>query len=245
YSYNKNTGNLLLLGHVNNAAEKNQLMYNLAGLKFLKNIDDNGIIIDEYVWQEINSVLANNPAWRGITIHSPVAGQFILSGYLETRKQAEQLSDDISINFPYLDLLKKQLVVEEDVISQINVWLQELNLRNVVPKMTNGEVLFTGNAPTDRAAELADLIARTKKIQGVRLVTNNIKGQAAEMGVINISDRYEVTGQSRLGERYTVLINGRILSEGDMLDGMRITSIKPNGVFLEKEGAKYRIDYSR
>lgn len=245
FSFNKNTGNLLLVGHVNSAAEKSQLMYNLQGLKFIKNIDDSGIIIDEFVWQEINSVLANNPAWRGITIHSPAAGQFVLSGYLATRKQAELLSDDISMNFPYLDLLKKQIVVEEDVIAQINAWLQEYNLKNVVPKMANGEISLTGAASTDKAAEIAELIAKIKKIPGVRLVTNYIKGQATEVGVINISNKYEVTGHSRLGQTYTVVINGRILSEGDTLDGMTITSVKPGGVLLEKDGTKYRIDFNR
>ncbi|MBA2368242.1 MAG: type III secretion system inner membrane ring subunit SctD [Candidatus Protochlamydia sp.] len=245
FSFNKNTGNLLLVGHVNSAGEKSQLMYNLQGLKFIKNIDDSGIIIDEYVWQEINSVLANNPAWRGITIHSPAAGQFVLSGYLATRKEAELLSDDISMNFPYLDLLKKQIVVEEDVIAQINAWLQELGLKNVVPKMTNGEVSLTGSSPTEKAVQIAELVNKIKKISGVRLVTNYVKGQASEVGIINISDRYEVTGHSRLGQNYTVVINGRILSEGDNLDGMTIKSVKPGGVLLEKDGTKYRIDFNR
>ncbi len=244
HSYNKTSGNLLLLGHVRSQAEKNQLMYNLQGLKFIKNIDDSGIIIDEFVWREINSVLSKDPAWKGITIHSPEAGQFILSGYLETRKQAEQLSDYISVNFPYLDLLKKQVVVEEDVITQINVWLQTFNLRGVSAKIANGgEVTLSGNAPSDKAGEITQLIAKIKGISGVRLVNNYIKSEAPEMGIVNLSDRYEITGQSRLGTRYTVVINGRILSEGDSLDSMVITSIKPHAVFLEKDGTKYRIDY--
>ncbi len=244
HSFNKTSGNLLLLGHVRSQAEKNQLLYNLQGLKFIKNIDDSGIIIDEFVWREINSVLSKDPAWKGITIHSPEAGQFILSGYLETRKQAEQLSDYISVNFPYLDLLKKQVVVEEDVLAQINVWLQTFNLRGVSAKMTNGgEITLSGNAPSDKAGEITQLITKIKGISGVRLVNNYIKAEAPEMGIVNLSDRYEITGQSRLGTRYTVVINGRILSEGDSLDSMTITSIKPHAVFLEKDGTKYRIDY--
>ncbi|WP_068467253.1 type III secretion system inner membrane ring subunit SctD [Candidatus Protochlamydia phocaeensis] len=243
YSFNKSTGGLLLLGHVSTAADKNQLLYNLQGLKFIKFIDDTGIVIDEYVWQEVNSILANNPAWKGITIHSPAAGQFVLSGYLETRKQAEQLSDYISVNFPYLDLLKRQIVVEEDVVNQINVWLQDANLRNITAKMSNGEVTLTGNVPADRNTELNEIMTRIKGIPGVRIVNNFARTQAPEMGIINISNRYEITGQSRLGDKYTVVINGRILSSGDVLDGMTITQIKPNTVFLEKDGTKYRIDY--
>ncbi|WP_039359938.1 type III secretion system inner membrane ring subunit SctD [Candidatus Protochlamydia amoebophila] len=244
YSFNKNAGNLLLLGHVSNSADKNQLMYNLQGLKFIKHIDDNGIIIDEYVWREINSILSKDPSWRGITVHSPEAGQFILSGYLETRKQAEKLSDYISVNFPYLDLLKKQVIVEEDVIGQINVWLQTYNLRGVTVKMGNGgEITLSGNAPSDKAGEITHLISKIKGLPGVRIVNNYIKADAPEMGIINLSDRYEVTGQSKLGNRYTVVINGRILSQGDNLDSMTITSIKEKVIFLEKDGTKYRIDY--
>lgn len=245
YTYNKSNGGLLLLGHVASSADKNQLMYNLQELSFIKSIDDSGIIIDEFVWQEINSVLSKNPAWRGITIHSPAAGQFILSGYLETRKQAEQLSDYISVNFPYLDLLKKQIVVEEDVLNQVNSWLQDKGLKNVTAKMSNGEITLTGKESSDRAKDIAAVITLIKGIPGVRVVNNYIEAQAPESGIINISDQFEVTGQSIIGGKYTVVINGRILSEGDVIDGMTITSIKPNVIFLEKDNSKYRIDYNR
>jgi hypothetical protein len=63
--------------------------------------------------------------------------------------------------------------------------------------------------------------------------------------MVNISDKYSVTGYSNFGNSLTVVINGRILSPGDMLDGMTITSIKVNSVLLEKDGVKYRIDYSK
>ncbi len=245
FTYNKVTGSLLLVGHVATASDKNQLMYNLQGLNFIKSTDDSGIVIDEFVWQEINSVLSKNPAWRGITIHSPAAGQFVLSGYLATRKQAEQLSDYISVNFPYLDLLKKQIVVEEDVLNQINTWLQEHNLRNVTPKMSNGEISLNGKLPSDKSNDLAQVIIQIKGIPGVRIVNNYVEAQAPELGIINISDQYEVTGQSRIGNKYTVIINGHILSEGDVLDGMRITSIQPSIILLEKGNSKYRIDYNR
>lgn len=241
YTYQKATNGLLLIGHVATAGEKNQLLYNLQGLKL--SIDDSGIIIDEYVWQEVNSILAKNPAWKGITIHSPKAGQFVLSGYLQTRKQAEQLSDYISLNFPYLDLLKRQVIVEEDVLNQINAWIQDTGLRNVTAKMSNGEISLSGNAPGDKLDSVNQLIAKVKDIPGVRIVNNYIRTQAPEMGIINLSDRYHVTGESRVGNKYTVVINGRILSEGDNLDGMEIKKITPDTVLLEKEGTKYRIDY--
>jgi type III secretion system YscD/HrpQ family protein len=247
YSYNKSTGGLLLLGHVLNANDKNQLLYNLQGLNFIKPnaIDDSGIVIDEYVWQEFNSILnRSNPAWRGITIHSPAAGQFILSGYLETRRQGEQLNDYVSLNFPYLDLLKKQVVVEEDVTGQIKTWLQDYNLPNIVAKMVSGEITLTGTVSIDSATKLDELLGKVKALPGVRTLNNLVRSETIESGTLNISDHYTVTGQSRLGDHYTVIINGRILSKGDSLDGMLITDITPLSIFLEKDNSKYRIDYN-
>ena len=243
YTFNKSSNGLLLLGHVTTLSDKNQLLYNLGGLKFIKSIDDSGIVIDEYVWHEVNSILGNDPAWKGISIHSPAAGQFILSGYLQTRKQADQLSSYISLNFPYLDLLKKQIVVEEDVINQINSWLQSAQLFDIIPKMSNGEISLTGTAPSDRVDEIKEILDKIKQIPGVRIVNNLVRTQTAETGTINISDHYRVTGKSRIGSKYTVVINGRILSENDDLDGMTIIKITSDRVLLKNEGNKYRIDY--
>lgn len=245
YSYNKGTGSLLLLGHVVTAADKSQLTYNLQGLKFIKFIDDSSIIIDEFVWQEINSILARNPAWKGITIHSPSAGQFIMTGYLQTRKQAEQLADYMSVNFPYLDLLETKVIVEEDVINQTNLLLQDKGLRGITVQLSNGDISLSGKIPQTQAADLDKVLEQIKTIPGVRAVRSLVSTSATEQGIVNISDRYLVTGQSRLGDKYTVVINGYILSEGDALDGMTITSIKSNMILLEKDGNKYRIDYNR
>lgn len=245
FTFNKTNGGLFLVGHVTSATDKNQLLYNLQNFKFIKSVDENGLIIDEYVWQEINSILAKNPAWRGITIQSPTAGEFVLSGYLETRKQAAQLSDYINLNFPYLDLLKKQVIVEEDVVNQINAWLQEANLRSVTADMNQGEILLSGDVSPDRVNDLNQIISRIKQIPGVRIVNNSVRSQATPelVGIENISDQYPVTGTSQIGDKHTVVIQGRILSEGDVLDGMTITKITPDTILLEKEGAQFRINY--
>ena len=243
YTFNKTSGSILLLGHVATLADKQQLLYNLDNLKFIKSRDDAGIVIDEYASHEVNSMLDENPAWKGIRIHSPAAGQFVLSGYLQTRRQADQLSSYLSLNFPYLDLLKKEIVVEEDVINQINLWLQKAELTDVVPKMVNGEVSLTGTAPAEKANAITEVVDKIKQIPGVRIVNNLVRTQTTETGTIDISDSYHVTGKSRIGNKYTVVINGRILSENDELDGMTITKIAPDRVLLEKDGVKYRIDY--
>lgn len=246
YSYNKTSGRLLLLGHVKTASEKNQLIYNLQGLKQVKFIDDSGIIIDEYVWGEINQILSKNPAWKGISIYSPSAGKFILSGYLESRKQAEQLNDYMSLNFPYVDLLERKIVVAEDVINQINAIFQQNNIKDIKVQFTDGDITLTGTLPSDKMENVDKVINLAKDIPGVRSVKNFTTALATESGIVNISDRYEVTGFSHLGNsRYTVIINGKILSTGDILDGMKILSIKPGVVLLEEGGTKYRIDFNK
>jgi type III secretion system YscD/HrpQ family protein len=243
WTFNKSNGSLLLLGHVATGAEKSRLMYKLGDLKFIKNIDDSGIIIDEGVLSEVNSLSAHNPEWKGIRVYSPEAGQFILSGELKTRKQAEQLSSYLSLNFPYLDLLKKQVVVEEDVIAQTQSWLRADQMPDVTVKMSNGEVILAGSYPQEKANELSDILNKIREIPGVRAAYNQAQTQTAETGIIDISAHYPVTGKSRLGNKFTVVINGRILSEGDDLDGMTITKITANQVLLQKDRDKYRIDY--
>lgn len=242
FSFDKSSGSLLLIGHIKTAARKQQLVYDLKNLKFIKEIDDKGVVIDDFVTQEMNSILGRNPAWKGIALSNPLPGRFVLSGYLQTRKQAEQLSSYISSNFAYLDLLKNRIIVEEDVINQIAAMMDAKQLTDVVTKMDNGEVILSGAAPADKANDITEVIGKIKKIPGVRLAINQVKTQTAETGIINISDKYHVSGKSRIGEKFTVIINGRILSENDDLDGMTIKKISTDRIILEKEGIQYRID---
>ena len=147
WSYSPSTGRLLLIGHVLTTNDRNQLLYNLEGLRFIKNIDDSGLIIDEGVWQEINQLLANNSGWKGITVQATSPGKFVLTGYLQTRKQAEQLYQYMSENFRYLDSLDRKVVVDEDVIQQASVVLSDLGIKNLAVQMSNGELTVSGNLP--------------------------------------------------------------------------------------------------
>lgn len=244
YSYNQPSGRLLLLGHVLTANDKNQLIYSLQGLPFVKTIDDKGIIIDEYVTREINPILARNKAWKGVTIQTPQPGQFVLTGYLQTRDQAEQLSEYINNNFPNLDQLERRIIVEEEVANSIDSMLQKVGIRDVQIKINNREVTLTGGIPAGKEAEFNRVLEEAKTIPGIGTVRSYVSELPAEASLVNISDRYKVSGASNQGGvSLSVVINGRILSRGDILDGMTITSIKPNVIFLEKDGIKYRVDY--
>lgn len=242
--YNKSTGTLQLMGHVRTQADKTRLLYAVQGLPFVKSVDDSGIIIDEFVWQEINQVLAKNPNWKSITIQSPTAGKFILSGYLQTRNQADQLSEYIASNFPYLDLLEKRITVEEDVVSNANTILTDHGLRDIAIKMANREITLTGGIPGGKEEALDQSLLEINKIPGVRSVKNLTTKIAAAESMVNISDRYEVTGFSRQGAAYSVVVHGHILTNGDELDGMLIKKITSNSIFLEKDNVQYRIDFS-
>jgi len=242
-SFNKSTGRLLLVGHVMTAVDRNQLLYNLQGLPFIKSLDDSGIVIDEYVWKEINQVLNKNPLWKGVTVHSPTAGHFVLSGYLETRKQGEQLSDYLSSNFPYLDLLEKRVIVEEDVMGTASIQLQNQGIRDVKVTMKEGQLTLTGAVEKNKLAAYDKLVGDFSKIPGVRNIQNLVAQRSPQSAIEDISARYQVGGFSSQGSNFSVVINGRILQPKDMLDGMIILEIKPRTIFLEKDGKKFRIDF--
>lgn len=244
YSFTPATGRLLLVGHLLTASDKNRLLYSLQGLDFIKNVDDRGLIIDEYVAREINPLLVRNPDWRGVTLQTPQAGEFLLSGYLQTREQADRLADYISANFPFLDLLQKRVIIEEEVINSAEIMLKRAGLHDVKVRMDGGEVTLTGGLPSGKEPEFNQIMDELKKIAGVHKVKSFVSELPPEARLVNISDRYTVSGVSNQGGiNVSVVINGRILTRGDLLDGMVITSIKPNSIFLEKDGVRYRIDY--
>lgn len=242
--YNRGTGKLQLIGHVNSPSDKMRLIYSLQGLPY-KELDDSGIIIDEYVWKEINQVLSKNPNWKGIAVQSTTPGKFILSGYLQTRSQAEQLYDYIATNFPYLDLLERRVIVEEDVAIEATNQLRKNNLREVSAQVSNNEITLTGKIARDKQANLQQVIAELEKIPGIRDVKSQVVELEPEQAVINITDKYDVTGISKRGSNFNVVIHGHILSKGDELDGMTIKEIRQSVIFLEREGVLYRIDFSR
>lgn len=246
YSFNKATGRLFLIGHVLSSSDKSQMLNNLQGLTFIHDVDESGVIIDEYVWSEINQVLSRNPNWRGVTVHAPSAGHFVLSGYLQSRKEAELLWDYITRNFSYVDLLEDKIIVEENILNGINVILHGKGFGTVNAQLNSGELSLNGVIPIGKQAEFEKIAEQFKTIQGIRLVKNFVKETAQQETLINISDKYAVTGFSRLDSgKVSVIVNGRILEVGDVLDGMKVTKIQPDRVLLEKDRVVYRIDVGR
>lgn len=246
WNFNKNTGRLLLIGHVLTSAEKMQLMASLQEMNsFIKNVDESSVVIDELTTREFNSLLAQH--WRGISLQNTKAGHFVLVGYLKTRSEAERLSEYMTANFPYLELLEKRIIVDEDVIAAINSTFQKVGIKGITATINNGQITLTGSVPSTKVEDFNTALEEVKAIPGVRPPLRNFVTQAApEASLVNISDKYSVTGYSIIGKgNVSVMINGRIVTAGDNLDGMTIKSIKPNQIMLEKDGVQYRIDYSR
>jgi len=245
YSFNPTSGRVLLLGHVLTEVDRDQIIYNLRTLPFVSTIDNN-IIVDENIWQETNQILAKNPAWRGVAIHSPKPGQFVLTGYLQTRKQADSLNDYLSQNFPYLELLTQKVIVEENILNEVRVMLKEQGFNAVEPKVSNGEVILEGDIPFGERPVLDEIIAQVKNIQGVRDVKPFITEMPPQETLVNLTNQYQVTGSLEEGDgKISVVIGGQLLTEGDTLDGRLITKIDNTMILLEKGGVRYRIDYNR
>lgn len=245
YSFNPTTGRLLLIGHVLTPVDRNKIIETLQDFKFITQLDATNVVIDELVWREINQVISKNPAWRSVSITSPVAGKFVLSGFLKTRKQAEDLYDYVSQNFSYVDLLEKRIVVEEDLKAQIQQKLNEAGFRTLQISLNNGDLTISGNIPNGTISIFNGALAEIKTLPGIRGVQSLVNEVAPEQTLVNISDRYQVSGHSIQGSNTNVVINGKILTKGDIIDGMTITDIQTNAVFLEKDGVRYRIDFNR
>ncbi len=245
YTFNKNNGQLLLVGHVLSAFERNQLLSALQGLYFIKSIDDTGIVIDEYVWKEINQVIEQNPQWKGISITAPSAGHFVVTGYLRKRDQAYDLNDYLGANFPYPNLLENQVIVEDDVINSVENLIYSKGFKNVSVILTNGDVIISGSVPIGDTERIDALIPSLMEIRGVHSVHNMTVEQAPKENFVDVSSKYRVSGTSTHNKNLSAVINGRILMAGDQLDGMTIKEITTSSILLEKDGTHYRINFGK
>lgn len=244
FSYNQGSGKLFLTGHLLTSVEKQELLYQLRGLGFLQNIDDT-VVIDEYVWQNMNALLAINNEWQGIVIQAPSAGHFVIRGYLQTPEQAQALFDYLNMNFPYLDKLENQVVVEGNLKTQIDSILLENGFNNITYQLSNGELVLSGRVDEKESSSFETFVKELKGLQGIRSLKNFVLYTKEDSATVDLSSKYKVMGYSRKdGESQYVVINGKILSSGDLLEGMLITSIHPNFILLEKDGLKFRINYN-
>lgn len=238
------TGKIFLSGHVLTALDKEQLIYKIRGLPFIVNIED-AVIIDEYVWENMNALLIAHPEWTGVSIHSPAPGKFVLNGYVQTVEQSVALNDYVNIHFPYLDRLENRVVVEHNLHTQINSILIEKGFNGVTFQLVDGELVLSGMASESHKHDFLDIVDRFKAIKGIRIVKNYVIFSTATSSRIDITSKYHITGMTKRDDKnWYIVINGKIFSIGELLDGMQITAILPHMVLLEKDGLKFRINYN-
>lgn len=244
FSFSPNSGKLFLVGHVLTSVDYQELTYIIQNLPMVRSMEDN-VVVDEYVWENMNALLATNPDWKGVSIHSPSPGHFVMRGYLQTIEQAQSLSDYMNRQFPYLDRLETQVVIESNLSTQIEGLLIEKGFGGVNFQLSNGELVLAGKANEKEVRAFNHLVDTFKGLQGIRVVKNFVVFSTPESSRVDLSDKYQVSGTSKKdGVSYSVVINGKILSKGDLLDGMTITMIEPDAVHLEKDGSKFKITYN-
>jgi type III secretion system YscD/HrpQ family protein len=193
----------------------------------------------------MNNLISRNPKFTGVSMHASKPGVFVINGYLKTRSEFASLQDFLNLNFPYLDRLQNKVAVEEDLIAKFSYELLSHQINAVEIQMNNGEVILNGFIASDKEALLQELIKSWKIIPGIRSVKNFTVILTPQEAVVNLSDKYQVTGfSSKDHTNINVVINGRILTKGDALDGMIITNIDSNVLYLEKDGLKFKIEYN-
>ncbi|MDN3505973.1 MAG: type III secretion system inner membrane ring subunit SctD [Simkaniaceae bacterium] len=244
FSFNQPSGKLFLTGNVLTTVDHQEMLYLIKEMPFVANLDDN-VIVDELVWQSMNDLLSRNPDWIGVSMYGPTPGRFVLRGYVDTVVEAEELSDYLNLNFDYLDKLENQVVVEKNMETEIAAMLVEKGFSAVAFELSNGEIVLSGRIDEKEKHPFNGLLGEFKNIPGIRTIKNYVVVTSGDTSRVDLSKDFSVTGYSKRDNKdLFVVINGRILGIGDLLDGMLITKIDPRMIFLEKEGVKYRINYN-
>lgn len=245
FSFNPSTGTIFLVGDVLTKIEEQELKYELQQFPFINKVE-NSVVVDEGVWKNMNDILTERSEWKGISIHSPKAGRFIAVGYIKSLNDAQKLGDYLNVNFPFLDKLENQVVIEDVLSAQINNRFLTGGFSGINFQLTSGELLLGGRYSDKKEKEFRLLLDDLKKLRGVRSIKNLALSTSEENARIDLTQKYKITGYAEHEhKKISVVANGQIVTLGDFLDGMEVISILPNVILLEKEGIKYKINYSR
>lgn len=245
FTYNQGSGKIFLVGHVLTDIDHRELLYLIRSLPFIRSIKDN-VVVDQGVWQSMNAMLSKNPTWRSVMITATKPGHFVLRGYLETEEEADKLQEYINLNFPYLNLLDNQVVVENILFAEVQSILTTGGYSNVTFQFNNGEIVFSGRVGEKQQDHFESILDEISEIKGIRQIRNFVIFTGTGTARIDLTSKYQVNGTSKFGNtNQFVLINGRILGKGETLDGMMITDITSDEVLLDRDGMKYKIDYNQ
>ena len=245
FSFNSSSGKLFLVGHVLTSIDYQELTFHLQQIAPIESME-NTVVIDELVWKMTNDVLSQRAAWRGVSIHSPKPGSFIAGGYVQNTSEAIQLNEYLTANFPYLERLQNNVVVEDDLTLHLQGLLQMSGFGAVALQLSGGEVTLSGKYSEKMERDYAKLIKHIQSTTGVAKVKNYAVATSPNAAAIDLTDKYQVGGSSLYeGRGYSVILNGKIYTLGDSVEGLKIISIEQKMILLEKDGLKYTINYNR
>jgi type III secretion system YscD/HrpQ family protein len=245
FSFNPASAKLFLVGHIDTAVGYQEMKFRIGEVGFIRSLEDT-VVIDELVVKTMNDVIQDNPLWQSVSIQSPSVGKFVALGYVETNAEAGNLFNYLTVNFPYLDRLTNKIVSQENLVTQVQAILQAQGFASLSLQVANGEIMLSGNYNHKMESEFEHMMKELNKIEGVHHVKNYAVASLPNQAAINLTDQYTVSGFSQLdGHGYSTILNGKIYTLGDTINGMKITTIEQNTILLEKDGIKYKINYTR
>lgn len=244
YNYNPSTETIFLSGHVLSTIQLQELIYNLEHLPYVRGIE-NSISVDQIVWTNLNALLSSNTNWEGVRLTSIIPGEFILTGFVNTIEEAENLANFIFLNFPYNDQLTNNVIVEQILTAEVQTMLQQMGFSTLSFQLSNGELILAGSYAKKEEKALTKLIETLEKTPGIASVRNLGVAISGSTPRIDLSGRYQVTGFANTDHTtVSVVINGRIFAVGETLDNMEITGLENDEVLLERGALRYKITFN-
>ena len=242
FSFNQASGKLFLVGHVLTNVDYQEMRYSLGLLQYIVNIED-AVVIDDGVAKMMNEVLSSNDHWKGVSIRAFEPGKFVVMGYLQTTAEMNQVSEYLTVNFPYLDRLENKVAVEEILETEVGSMLMQMGFSAVSYQINNGEIVLSGVYDHRKEIAFHDILKHLEHLSAITSVKNFAVPTSPNLAAINLSSHFAVSGISfHDGKGFNAVLNGKIYMLGDLVDGMNIIHIEENTILLEKDGVKYRID---
>jgi type III secretion system YscD/HrpQ family protein len=244
FSYNPASGKLFLVGHVLTNVDYQEMRYALHALPYIKSVEDT-VVIDEGVSKMTNELFSTRPEWMGINVRAIQPGRFVVTGYLQNTTELTDLSDFITQNFPYLDRVQNTVVVEETLIAEINSMLLQYGFSAVSFQLSNGEIVLTGVYNEKKEKEFEEFVKTLKERRSITSIKNFALPTAEHRAAIDLSSDYRINGITLFDNKgINAVINGKMYTLNDLINGMEITQIEEKMILLEKDGVKYRIDFT-
>ncbi|MEI6243128.1 MAG: hypothetical protein WCP39_06975, partial [Chlamydiota bacterium] len=169
---------------------------------------------------------------------------FEVVGYVKTAEEAGNLAEYLNVNFPYVGRLENKITIEELLNMQITSLLIAKGFSALSFQVVNGNLVLGGRYSEEDTSSYKKLLHEVKNLPGIRTVQNLAIETTAQAARIDLTSKYKISGiAKRDSKNYGIIANGKIVTAGELLDGMKVSSIQANTILLEKEGIKYKIDF--